>query len=1048
MDPEDVRRLLQPYHARVRGELERFGGTVEKFIGDAVMAVFGAPVAHEDDPERAVRAALSIRDTLAEEGELEVRIGITTGEALVALGARPEAGEGMASGDVVNTAARLEAAAPTNGILVDETTHRATERAIEYGDPRAVEAKGKAEPIAVREALKARARVSVERVGGAPLVGREQELTLVRETFARVIREREPQLLTLVGVPGIGKSRLVFELFQTIETGEHGLVFWRHGRSLPYGEGVTFWALGEMVKAQAGILETDSAQLAGEKLREAVERFVSDGSDTAWIERRLRPLTGLEADEFSGDRREESFAAWRHFVEAIADDRPLVLVFEDLHWADDALLDFVDYLVDRATGVPLLVLCTARPELLSRRPGWGGGKVNSSTILLSPLSEEQTTTLLHALLGRSALDADLQARLLTHAGGNPLYAEEFTRMHTSRPGDVVLPETVQGIIAARLDTLPPKEKGLLQEAAVIGRVFWLGALGRERWTLEERLHSLTRKEFVTRNRRSSVAGEDEYIFRHALVRDVAYEQIPRAERADKHRSAAEWMESLGRTEDHSEMLAHHYASAIGYARGAGQSIDPLADRARHALRDAGDRAFALNALATAARYYELAVELSASDDPERPDLLLELARARHISGDERRERSLEDAREALLATGRDEQAAEADALLAEVWWNRGDREQCDRHLERAYASVYDLPASPGKALVLSQVSRYRMLAGAEDEAIRIGEQVLAMAEELGLEEFRAQALVNIGTARTNMGDATGLRDLERAIEIAAAAGSAEVGRAYNNLAVSTWSLGDLRGGLRLMGEAIAHEERLGQASLLRFSRNVQLWLLTRREHWDEALPGIDEFLAACEAGEPHYHEGGMRLRRAAVRLARNDVDGALDDLRKVVPLALSAGDPQQRVPWLAGAVRLLVEAGHVVEARQLAPELSELLRGETITMARWGLVDLALVADELDCADELAAVVDSGMKTKWTEAASAVLRGEIVQAAELLDEIGDAELESLARLRAARRLVAEGRRAEADEQLQRSLAFWRSVRATRYIEQADELLGEASEIPA
>ena len=686
---------------------------------------------------------------------------------------------------------------------------------------------------------------------------------------------------------------------------------------------------------------------------------------------------------------------------------------------------------------------------MTRRPGWGGGKVNSSTILLSPLSEEQTVTLLHALLGRSAIDADLQARLVAHAGGNPLYAEEFTRMLESRPGDVVLPETVQGIIAARLDTLPIEEKELLQEAAVVGRVFWLGALGRERWTLEERLHSLTRKEFVSRNRRSSVAGEDEYVFRHALVRDVAYEQIPRAERADKHHRAAEWMESLGRTEDHSEMLAHHYASAIGYARAAGQSIDQLADRARQALRDAGDRAFALNALEAAARYYELAVELSASDGPERPDLLLELGRVRHISGDERRERSLEDAREALLAAGRDEQAAEADALLAEVWWLRGDREQCDRHLERAYASVYDLPASPGKALVLGQVSRYRMLAGAEDEAIRIGEQVLAMAEELGLEELRAQALVNIGTARSNMGDAAGLQDLERAVEIAAAAGSAEVARAYNNLAVSAWSLGDLRRGLRLMGEAIAHEERLGLASLLRFSRNVQLWLLTRREHWDEALPAIDEFLAACEAGQPHYHEGGMRLRRALVRLARDDVDGALDDLRKVVPLARSAGDPQQRVPWLAGSARLLVEAGEVVEARQLAPELSELLRGRTITMARWGLVDLALVADELDCADELAAVVDGGLRTKWTEAASALLRGESVRAAELLDEIGDTELESRARLRAAERFVAEGRRTEAVEQLRRALTYWRSVGAERYIGQAEALLGEnALEIPA
>ena len=309
MDPEDVRRLLQPYHQRVRGELERYGGTVEKFIGDAVMAVFGAPVAHEDDPERAVRAALSIRDALAEEGELEVRIGITTGEALVALDARPDAGEGMASGDVVNTAARLQSAAPVNAILVDETTYRATERAIEYGDPQAIEAKGKAEPVPVREALRARARVSVERVGGAALVGREQELTLLRETLARVVREREPQLVTLVGVPGIGKSRLVFELFQTIETGEHGLVFWRHGRSLPYGDGVTFWALGEMMKAQAGILESDAPAQVGDKLGAAVARFVDEASEAAWLERHLRPLAGLESeDPWAGDQQSDNGA--------------------------------------------------------------------------------------------------------------------------------------------------------------------------------------------------------------------------------------------------------------------------------------------------------------------------------------------------------------------------------------------------------------------------------------------------------------------------------------------------------------------------------------------------------------------------------------------------------------------------------------------------------------------------------------------------------------------------------------------------------------------
>ncbi len=1043
MDPEDVRALLQPYHARLRSELERFGGTVEKFIGDAVMAVFGAPVAHEDDPERAVRAALSIRDALAEEGDLEVRIGITTGEALVALGARPEAGEGMASGDVINTAARLQTAAPTNGILVDETTFHATERAIEYGDAEAIEAKGKAEPISGRLALKARARVSVERVGGAPLVGREQEVNLLRETFARVIREREPQLVTLVGVPGIGKSRLVFELFQTIEGGDYGLVYWRHGRSLPYGEGVTFWALGEMVKAQAGILESDVLEEAAGKLRQAVDRFVPDESDAAWIERRLRPLAGLETDETTVDRREEAFSAWRRFLEAIADDRPLVLVFEDLHWADESLLDFVDYIVDWASGVPLLVLCTARPELLSRRPGWGGGKVNSSTTLLSPLSEDETATLLHALLGRSAIDAELQARLLEHAGGNPLYAEEFTRMVSERSSETVLPETVQGIISARLDTLPAEEKELLQDAAVIGRVFWMGALGRERWTLEERLHSLGRKEFVTRNRRSSVAGEDEYTFRHALVRDVAYEQIPRAARVDKHRSAAEWMESLGRPEDHAEMLAYHYASAIEYARTTAQSVDLLTQRGRSSLRDAGDRAFALNAFPAAARYYEVAVDLWQHDDPEWPEILLQLARTYHLVADERQEGAFGKAREAALATGRVELAAETDALLAELWWFRGDREACDRHLERARASVDDLPSSPGKARVLSQVSRYRTLAGANEEAVRIGEAVLAMADELGLVEVQVQALVTIGTSRTNLGDAGGLEDLERAVAIAAEAGSSSVVRATNNLAVSVWALGDLRRGRRLMDEAVAHGERLGLASMLRFSRNVQHWLLAREGYWDEALPYIDEFVAACEAGEPHYHEGGMRLRRAEILLCRNDVQGALDDVRKVVPLARSAGDPQQRGPWLSGCALLLVEAGHAEEARQLTEDMFQ--EG---TVTRWALVEIALVAEELGCVDELATLIEQGPTTIWTDAAGACLHGDVVHAADLLHEIGDAELEALARLRGARRLVADGRRAEADEQLQRSLAFWRSVEATRYIRQVEELLGDVSEIPA
>jgi class 3 adenylate cyclase/tetratricopeptide (TPR) repeat protein len=1041
MDPEDVRRLLQPYHARVRSELERFGGTVEKFIGDAVMAVFGAPVAHEDDPERAVRAALSIRDQIADEGELEVRIGITTGEALVALDARPEAGEGMASGDVVNTAARLQSAAPTNGILVDETTYRATERAIAFGEATTIEVKGKAQPVSVWEALRARARVAVERVGGAPLVGRAQELTLLRETLARVIREREPQLVTLVGLPGIGKSRLVFELFQTIETGEHGLVYWRPGRSPAYGDGVAFWALGEMVKAQAGILESDSSRKATDKLREAVDRFVPDAGDAAWVERRLRPLAGLEADEGTGDRRDEAFAAWRRFFEAIADERPLVLVFEDLHWADDALLDFVDYLLDWATGVPLLALSTARPELLARRADWGGGKVNSSTILLSPLSDSETATLVHELLGRAAIDAGLQTRLLEHAGGNPLYAEEFTRMLLERPTETVVPESVQGMIAARLDTLPAEEKRLLQDAAVIGRTFWLGALGRARRTLEERLHALGRKEFVTRQRRSSVAGEDEYTFRHALVRDVAYDQIPRVERADKHRAAAEWIETLGRPDDHAELLAHHYGSALEYTRAAGLDDLTLAERGRLALRHAGDRAIALNALPVAARYFALALELWPLDDPQRPELLFQRARALHGSGDARGEEALEEAREASLASGGLEHAAEAEALLAESAWQRGDRDRCDLCLERAATLIEDLSDSPAKAYVLSQIARYRMLAGANEPAIEIGEEALAMAEQLGLDELQAHALNNIGAAKSFLGDQRGVIDLERGLDIARAARSPEAARILNNLGAAMATAGDLQRAQEYFGEAVEVGAELGAVSLSRFSRAVSIALLLTLGAWEEGLLQADAFLADRGTDVSDYAELQVRRNRARVRFARGDVDGALDDVVKALEAARSAKDPQVLIPTLGIAARIYAELGRDDEARLLAAELLEAFS----RAGDWRIFDFVWVADRLDCDAELTRLLEqSRVRTKWGTAFLAVLAREDETAADLFLEMGARNFEADARLRAAEKLVAEDRRSEAGEQLQKALGFYRSVGATRYVAQAESLLAVAS----
>jgi len=1044
MDPEDVRKLLQPYHARLRSELERHGGTVEKFIGDAVMAVFGAPVAHEDDPERAVRAAFAIRDALVD--QLDLRIGITTGEALIALGARPQEGEGMVSGDVVNTAARLQSAAPVNGVLADETTFRATERTIQYREAASVEAKGKAEPIPVWEALEATSRfgVDVRQLGGTQLVGREDELETLLAALNRARRESEPQLVTLVGVPGMGKSRLVWELFQRVDQ-EPEITLWRQGRSLPYGEGVSFWALGEMVKAQAGVLETDDADRTDAKLRETVAALVPDPADAQWLESHLRPLVGLEAStELGSGRRDEAFAAWRRFLEVLAEQRPLVLVFEDLHWADDSLLDFIDYLVDWASGVPILVTGTARPELLSRRPGWGGGKANALTLSLSPLSDDETAELVHALLERSVLDAKVQQTLLERAGGNPLYAEEFVRMRGEREDDeLTLPETVQGLIAARLDGLSPEEKALLQSVAVLGKVFWLGAATElaemARWSVEERLHALERKEFLRRERRSSVAGEVEYAFRHLLVRDVAYGQIPRGVRADKHRVAARWIESLGRPEDHAEMLAHHYLRALELSRAAGQPTLDIAEAARDALREAGDRAASLNSFTAAVRFYDEALQVGSLEEEDRADVRFRRARALNLAGGENRDTALEEARDALLATGDSERAAEADALLAEFWWHRGNRDRSLEHLERGHTLVEALPSSSAKAHVLSQLARYRMLAEENEEAIRIGEEALAMAEALKLEELQAHALDNIGVAKFNLGDLTGLDDLERSIEIAVGARSPEAARGYNNLGSCVWGLGDFRRSCTLFDEAVAVGERLGNASVGTYSRIIQNQQLFRKGEWEEALRRSDAFLAACEAGESHYLESTVRLDRANARLARGDAAGALDDVRKALGPARAAGDPQALVPTFVGAARLYVEAGRTDDARELAREaLAE-------APLSYALTDLAWVAAELDCEEELAERLERVRpETKWTDGARALLQRDFVTAADVFYDIGVLNEEALARLRAAEQLVAEGRRAEADEQLQRSLAFWRSVGATRYIRKGEALFAKTA----
>ncbi len=1077
LDPEDVRAMLSPYYVRLRSDIERFGGTVEKFIGDAVMALFGAPVAHEDDPERAVRAALAIRDAIGELNEsdpkleLQVRIAVNTGEALVALDARPSEGEGMASGDVVNTAARLQAAAPVNGILVGETTYRATERTIEYREAQTITAKGKAAPITVWEALEPRARYGVDigRRSRVQLVGRQQELDVLIDALARVRSEEASQLVTLVGVPGIGKSRLVIELSAVVDADPEQLIFWRQGRSLPYGEGLTFWALAEIVKAQAGVLETDSAEKAGEKLHRTVEDVVADPAEADWIEGHLRPLVGLEEEEgpLGDDRRAEAFGGWRRFFEHLAERSPLVLVFEDLHWADDGLLDFVDYLVEWAAGVPLLVVCVARPELLTRRPGWGGGKPNSTTLSLAPLSRDETALLLAALLEQAVLPVELQTELLARAEGNALYAEEYVRMlqdrgHLHREDgrwrfeqaeNFPLPESVQGLVAARLDALPAEEKALVQDAAVMGKVFWVGAVAsvgaQSRAAIEERLHALSRKEFVRRERRTSVAGEEQLTFLHVLVRDVAYGQIPRGRRAAKHRAAAEWIASLSadRSEDRAEMLAHHYLSAIELAQASGQDASEFAEPARLALRDAGDRALALNAYAAAARLYAFALDLWPDEAVDKPSLLLRLGKARYF-GEASGEDILTQARDGLLAAGDREAAAEAEVLLGIYFGNQGQRDLEDEHVERAGKLVEGLPSTSSKAYTLSQLASSLMMSGNTEESIRVGREALEIAEQLGLHERQAHALNSIGISLVAAGDLGGVAMVEQGLALAVEHNLPEAGRAYGNLAEAVANYqGDVRRAAELRAEGLRVAERFGLAHMVSFLRGERIVACYWLGDWDEGVRLADEMLSESEAGTPSYMDVQAREVKARIALARGEPE-ALAEAHRALDLARTMKDPQVLYPALAAAARADLSTGHDDEAGRLADELFSHWRERPGTVFHSHLqsfTDVAPVAAALDRGSELEAVAAKAtLQTCWVEAAIAFVRGDFQRAAEIYAETGSLPDEAFARLRAAEVLIGGGNRAEGDRELQQALAFYRSVDAKAYLREGEGLLARTA----
>jgi class 3 adenylate cyclase/tetratricopeptide (TPR) repeat protein len=1067
-DPEDVRARLRPYHDALRERIEAFGGTVEKFVGDAVMAVFGAPVAHEDDAERAVRAGLAILERIQDLNEtdpglsLSVRIGVSTGEALVALDAHPEQGEGFVTGDVVNTASRLQGAAPVDGIAVSEGTFRATEPVFEWRELAAVALKGKTGAVPLWQPIQARARFGsdVIRRLTTPLVGRDLDLLQLRTAFEKCVREPSVHLVTVTGEPGVGKSRLVAELAAHIDT-QPELVRWRQGRCLPYGDGIAFWALGEIVKAEAGIYESDGPDDADAKLAKRLR----DHEEAAWLRARLRPLVGIESG--APAERDESFAAWRRFLESIAEDEPTVLVFEDLHWADAALLDFLEHLADWAQGVPLCVVCTARPELQERRPAWGAGLRNATTIGLAPLSETETSTLVSLLLERTVLPAETQQAILERAGGNPLYAEEFVRMLRDRDAldehgglrtgsDVPFPDSLQALIAARLDTLPTESKAMLQDAAVLGKVFWAGAVasigGRDPAAVDATLHELVRKELVRPSRVTSMEGEQEVGFWHALVRDVAYAQIPRAQRAAKHLAAADWLEAKAaeRIEDMADVLAYHTDEALRLADATGApDAAAVAPRARRYALLAGERALGLDTV-RAVSLLERAVELTPEDDLERPEVVARLARAIFQSGRVAEARELQEEVVTVLRA-RGDAVETGVALISLSLYARDGRKPA---LE-AIGLLETEPPGPALVLAHEQLAGVLLVHGEYTGAIESSLRALELAGELGL-EVPARALGFHGSALANTGTREGLLELEQAIELLLAAGRGrDAVVATHNLAIVRWALEGPAAGLLVQERAIALAAARGLTEIQLATRGATLRLLTEAGDLRQVIARAAELISEVPSDDT-YLTIEPRAARALALYELGDVARASVEAQHALAAARELDAPIALVIASSPAAACAIAQGVPRTARALLEPLTEWddRRSSEEYLSRMpGLVRSALAAGDLELATRLAngasealplyAQASIASRAQLTEAQGDPRQAttQFADAAMRLHGFGARLEQAYALLGQGRCLVALGEPAESP--LRRARALFEAMGARPRVAECDSLLTAA-----
>jgi class 3 adenylate cyclase/tetratricopeptide (TPR) repeat protein len=842
MDHEDVARLLSDYQATCRARIESHGGVVEKFIGDAVVGVFGVPAVHEDDPERAVRAALRIVDDLESSGlAIEVRIGVNTGEALVRLDVDPRSGEGFATGDTMNTAARLEAGAPVMGVAVGEATHRASAHAILFEELEPISAKGKAEPMRAWRAVRPIARVGTPERDRTPFVGRDLELQMLTQLFERSRRRPSTEIVTIVADPGLGKSRLIRELGRHVDSLPE-FVVWREGRCLPYGDGVSFWALGEIVKAQAGILETDDQATIAAKLEAAITE--PDAQTRGWLVDRLAPLVGLETGTAPPERT-EAFTAWRRFLEQIAATGPAVLVVEDLHWADEGFVAFLEHLAERMAGLPMLIAVTARPELEERHPSWPPGR-RSTVLSLSPLEPTDLETLVAATLPDAS--DELTRIVLERSGGSPLYAEQLAAMLHERAlpiaggalDEALIPQSVQALISARIDALPTKAKRVLMEASVVGKTFWSGAVAAlgEHDDLRGSLAELVRREFARPVHPSTMAGEDEFGFWHALVRDVAYAELTKAERARMHGATARWVvERRGEALADAEIVLHHVEAALDLAPSAPDlETEPLTDLLADALVAAGESALRTD-VPRAIPFLERALAQMVDGDHRELRAKLSLARARTATGDARAARPLfEDLLESYLARGDTLSAVRVADGLESALFILGETEQ-------AWGVFADLRGRLGSDPSPALAELMALEAGSlpAEAALDHTQASIDMAGALGLPP-PLNALMYRGTARIELGDHGGDSELRRAVQLLLEDGQTDGAffAMYNGaIALYGWRPAEV---IDRVDEMIELATKLGAQAHLWESRALRLRYLSLAGRFDEVEDEADPVL--------------------------------------------------------------------------------------------------------------------------------------------------------------------------------------------------------------